>query len=203
MALVDLSVRDLLSAFSSSAPTPGGGSASALAAATGASLLIMVASLPKTRTGAEDERLALASAAKTLTAIRSQLTDAIDADTAAYDQVVAAYKLPKGTPEERQARSAAIQRGLRAATDVPLEVMRAAGASLREAQAVEAHGHSGAKSDVGVAVALLEAGIAGARLNVEINLAGLADAAFVKSAREEVAALTATGSGRPAFRPFP
>ena len=131
MALVDLSVRDLLSAFSSSAPTPGGGSASALAAATGASLLIMVASLPKTRTGAEDERLALASAAKTLTAIRSQLTDAIDADTAAYDQVVAAYKLPKGTPEERQARSVAIQRGLRAATDVPLEVMRAAGASLR------------------------------------------------------------------------
>ena len=79
MALVDLSVRDLLSAFSSSAPTPGGGSASALAAATGASLLIMVASLPKTRTGAEDERLALASAANTLTAIRRQLTDAIDA----------------------------------------------------------------------------------------------------------------------------
>ena len=201
--LVEKTVLQLLDAFSSSAPTPGGGSASALAAATGASLLMMVAALPKTRSGADDERGALAAAHQSLTGIRDQLTAAIDADTAAYDQVVAAYKLPKGTPEERQARRAAIQSGLRAATDVPLEVMRAADASLREAQAIEAHGHSGAKSDVGVAVALLEAGIAGARLNVEINLAGLADAAYVKSAREEVAALTATGSGRPAFRPFP
>jgi formiminotetrahydrofolate cyclodeaminase len=201
MALVDLSVRDLLFAFSSPAPTPGGGSASALAAATGASLLIMVASLPKTRTGAEAERLALASAAETLTAIRTSLTDAIDADTAAYEQVVAAYKLPKRTPEEQQARSAAIQQGLRAATDVPLAVMRAACAALREAHAVEAHGHSGAKSDAGVAIALLNAGLEGARLNVEINLEGLADAAYVKSARETVAALMATESVRPAFRP--
>src|SRR5437868_3560303 len=121
--LVDMNVRELLDAFSSSAPTPGGGTASALAGATGASLLMMVATLPKTRTGSEAERASLASASQSLAAIRQPLIDAIDADTAAYDQVVAAYRLPKATPDEQQARKAVIQRVLRAATDVPLGVM--------------------------------------------------------------------------------
>jgi formiminotetrahydrofolate cyclodeaminase len=191
--LVDMTVRELLDAFSSSAPTPGGGSASALAAATGASLLIMVASLPKTRTGSGEERNALSSAAEALARLREELTEAIDADAAAYDQVVAAYKLPKGTPDEQQARRSAIQRGLRAATDVPLGVMRAAVAASREAKAIEAHGHSGAASDVGVAKALLRAGLDGARLNVETNLGGLADASYVAGVRDAVSQLTATG----------
>ncbi len=86
--LVDMAVRELLDAFSSAAPTPGGGSASALAGATGASLLMMVAALPKTRTGSEVERSSLARASQSLAAIRQQLTDAIDTDAAAYDQVV-------------------------------------------------------------------------------------------------------------------
>src|SRR5438093_12247461 len=102
MTLVDRSVRELLDAFSSSAPTPGGGSASALASAIGASLLTMVASLPKTRGGSEDDAAALASAARVLAGARTELTEAIDADTAAYDEVVRAYKLPKSSPEEQE-----------------------------------------------------------------------------------------------------
>ena len=116
MPLVDRSVRDLLAAFSSPAPTPGGGSASALASAIGASLLLMVAGLPRTRSGSEEDRAALASAAAALAGVRDRLTEAIDADAAAYDQVVAAYKLPKASSEEQLARKAAIQRALRAAT---------------------------------------------------------------------------------------
>src|SRR5258707_704627 len=116
--LADKSVRDLLAAFSSSDPTPGGGSASALTSATGASLLMMVAGLQKTRTQSDDDRAALGAAAAALDGIRRRLTDAIDADTAAYDAVVGAYKLPKATPDEQAARSAAIQRALQAATDV-------------------------------------------------------------------------------------
>lgn len=189
MPLVDLSLRDLLTAFSSSAPTPGGGSASALASATGASLLMMVSALPKTRTGTDDERAALAAAHRILAGIREQLSEAIDADASAYDAVVAAYALPKDTPDAQQARKAAIQKGLRRATDVPLVVMRLSAAGLREAKVVQAHGHSGAASDVGVAVALLRAGLEGARLNVEINLGGLADAGYVSAVRDEVAAL--------------
>src|SRR5258705_3535874 len=123
MLLADKSVRDLLTAFSSADPTPGGGSAAALTSAVAASLLTMVTGLPKTRTGTGDDRAALASAASALAGIRHELTGAIDADAAAYDQVVAAYKRPKGSAEEQTARKDAIQRALRAATDMPLGVM--------------------------------------------------------------------------------
>src|SRR3954454_18063645 len=111
--LLDDSVRDLLAAFSSPDPTPGGGSASALAAAVGASLLMMVAGLPKTRTGAAEEREALTASAAGLARLREALMEAIDRDAAAYDEVVAAYKLAKASPEEQSARKTAIQRALR------------------------------------------------------------------------------------------
>jgi len=190
MRLIDRTAHDLLAAFSSPDPTPGGGSASALASAVGASLLMMVSRLPKTRTGAANERAALEAAHGTLVDIRDALAAAVDADTAAYDQVVSAYKLPKASPDEQQSRKAAIQEALRGATDVPLQVMRASAAALREADTVAAHGHSGAASDVGVAIALLRAGLHGARLNLDINLDGIRDEAYVARVREEAARLT-------------
>jgi len=176
--LADKSVRDLLAAFSSSYPTPGGGSASALASATGASLLLMVAGLQKTRSGSDDDRAALGAAAAALDGVRRQLTGAIDADTAAYNEVVAAYKLPKATPEEQAARKAAIQRALQAATDVPLGVIKQSLRALEEATVVAAHGYKSAASDVGVAIALLTAGATGAKLNVDANLEAITDAAY-------------------------
>ena len=187
--LRDKSVRDLLAAFASSDPTPGGGSASAIASAIGASLLVMVSGLSKTRAGSDDDRAALGGAAAALTGIQQQLTEAVDLDTTAYDGVVAAYKLPKGSAAEQDARKTAIQRALRGATDVPLGVMRLSSAALDQARTVAAHGHRGAASDVGVAVALIGAGFRGARLNVEINLGGLTNAAYVEAVRVEVARL--------------
>ena len=185
--LVDKPFRDLLDAFSSSDPTPGGGSASALASAAGASLLMMVAALPKTRDNTDENRTALHGATTALTGLRQKLMEAIDADTAAYDQVVAAYKLPKSSPEEQQVRKAAIQRALRAATDVPLGVMRLSADALEKSVIVAEHGHRAASSDVGVAIALLKAGAAGARLNVEINLDGITDAAYREAVTREIA----------------
>jgi len=176
--LADKSVRDLLAAFSSSDPTPGGGSASALASATGASLLMMVAGLHKTRSGSDDDRAALGAAAAALDGVRRQLTDAIDADAAAYNEVVGAYKLPKATPEQQAARKAAIQRALQAATDVPLGVIKQSLRALEEATVVAAHGYKSAASDVGVAIALLTAGATGAKLNVDANLEAITDAAY-------------------------
>jgi len=190
MALIDLPTRDLLTAFSSSDPTPGGGSAAALASAVGASLLMMVTQLPKTRSGSDEDRAALAEAGDALTGVRAQLTAAIDADTAAYDQVVAAYKLPKASADEQAARKAAIQQALRAATEVPLGVARLSATALAAAAAIAAHGHRAAASDVGVAVALLRAGARGARLNVEINIGGLSDADYAKTATAEIARLS-------------
>jgi len=188
--LIDRSVRDILAAFSSSDPTPGGGSASALASALGTSLLIMVAGLPKTRSGADAERAALAAATPTLIDLRDRLTAAIDEDTAAYDRVVAAYKLPKATPGQQQARQDAIQQALRAATEVPLTVVRWSAKALRVAETVATNGHAAAASDVGVATALLRAGLHGARLNVEINLDSVKDEAYVDETRRALQELT-------------
>src|SRR3954470_21485224 len=144
MSLTDTPLRDLLTAFSSADPTPGGGSASALASAVGASLLLMVAGLPRTRTGSDEDRAALAKSAAALTGVRERLTAAVDADTAAYDQVVAAYKLPKASADEQAVRKAAIQQALRAATDVPLGVVQLSAVALGEAVAIAAHGHRAA-----------------------------------------------------------
>lgn len=187
--LVDKTVREILAAFSAPDPTPGGGSASALASAVGASLLLMVARLPKTRSGSDEDRAALRDAATAMTRLERALADAIDADASAYDKVVAAFKLPKGTEQEKQARKAAIQEATIAATEVPRGVMRLSASALEHAKAVEAHGNPSAASDVGVAIALLRAGFHGARLNVEINLGSVSDAAYVDGTRAEVATL--------------
>src|SRR5262249_32948623 len=107
-------------------------------------------------------------------------------DTNAYDEVVAAYKLPKATTVEQLERKDAIQRALHTATEVPLAVVRASADALSHARTVEAHGNRNAASDVGVAVALLKAGAHGARLNVEINLASVTDAEYAGAVRTDL-----------------
>lgn len=184
--LVDQTVRDILASFSAPDPTPGGGSASALVSAVGVSLLMMVAGLAKTRNGSDDDRAALAAASAALAAIRDELTTAIDTDTAAYDEVVSAYKRPKATPDEQQTRTAAIQRAMRTATDIPLSVMRLSAAALEHAAAVEACGNRSAASDIGVAIELLNAGRRGAQLNVETNVESLKDRDLVERIRRDV-----------------
>lgn len=175
--LVDKTARDLVAAFAAPTPTPGGGSAAAYAGAMGGALLLMVASLPKTRTNTGEEREALDGAAATLGPLVTTLLNAVDADTAAYNLVVAAFKLPRQTDEEKAARSAAIQAGTRRATEVPLDVMQAATRALQAAAVVARAGNPSAQSDVRVAIELLATAVRGAGYNVDINLSGLKDAA--------------------------
>ena len=196
MSLIDLSARDLLTAFSSGDPTPGGGSAAALSSAIGASLLMMVAGLPRTRNGSEEDRAALTTASAALAEIRAGLSEAIDADADAYDRVVAAYKMPKASAAEQSARKAAIQQALRAATDVPLGVMTLSARAVEQANTVARHGYQPAHSDVGVAIGLLTAGTAGARLNVAVNLETVSDAAYRDATTAAARRLmTAAGDG--------
>jgi formiminotetrahydrofolate cyclodeaminase len=192
--LVDRSLRDLLAAFSSPDPTPAGGSAAALGAAIGASLLLMVSELPRTRRGSDEDRAALALSVTALGTLREALTDAIDSDTTAYQLVVASYRLPKETAEDQAARTAAVQMALRLATDVPLTVMRLSALTLVQADHVAAHGHRAAASDIGVAIALLRAGLEGARLSVEINIGNLSDADYVSTVKEDVGRWKARGT---------
>lgn len=189
--LADKTLRDFLAAVSSPEPAPGGGSAAAFASAMGASLLLMVCGLQRTRSGSDEDRRALDACAAALTGIRQRLTEAVDADTAAYSAVVAAYRRPKGTEADRDARAEAIQRELRGATDVPLSVMGLSAAALAQAQDVAAHGHKAAASDVGVAVVLLGAGLRGAALNVEVNLERVSDPRYADAVRTEARRLAA------------
>jgi formiminotetrahydrofolate cyclodeaminase len=183
--LTALPLSELLAAFRSSDPTPGGGSASALSSAIGASLLAMVAGLPKPRATTSEDLERLAEAGRRCTALAVQLEALIDQDSAAYDLVVGAFRLPKGTEDEKAARGAAIQKALVAATEAPLDVMRRTSEALASAPAVVELGNQNAASDVQVALGLLKAGLLGARQNVEINLGSLKDSAYVERVRAE------------------
>jgi formiminotetrahydrofolate cyclodeaminase len=180
-----MAVMDLIDAFASNDPVPGRGSASALAGAVGTSLLLMVAGMTKTRTGAPEETADLAQASAQLRPLRDRLTGLIDKDSDAYAAVAAAFTLPKATDKEKAARRDAIQAGTLQATEVPLETMRACRDALRHAVIVARNGNRNAASDVGVALELLTAGTRGAALNVDINLEGLTDREYADRAQWE------------------
>jgi methenyltetrahydrofolate cyclohydrolase len=188
--LIDKTVSDLLKAFRSPDPTPGGGSAAALSGAIGASLLAMVAGLPKPRAAGEGEIERLRAAGTRCTQRAEELAALVDRDSEAYDLVVAAYGRPKGTDEEKAARSAAIQEALRAAIAAPMDVMRACAAAAAQGAAVAALGNASASSDVQVGLELLRAGLRGAKLNVEINLGSVKDAAYAAAVRAEAEELS-------------
>lgn len=189
--MTDRTVTSLLEAFSSADPTPGGGSAAALVGATGTALLAMVAGMPKSRTNAIAEREALDHAQTELLALRDTLADLIDRDASAYDLVIAAFRKPKGTDEEKAERKAAVQDATRVATEVPLETMRACVAAMRAGLATAVHGNPSAASDAKVGFRLLMAAAEGARDNVDINLGGLTDTALQTTIRDEAARLMA------------
>jgi formiminotetrahydrofolate cyclodeaminase len=192
MRLTEATVSELLAAFRSSEPTPGGGSAAALAGATGASLLAMVAGLPKPRATAAAELDRLKDAGVRATALASRLESLIDEDSDAYSRVVEAFRLPKSTDQEKAARSAAIQQALTGATETPLTVMRHCVEALALAPTVMELGNENATTDAQVGVGLLKAGLHGAGANVEINLGSLKDTEYVARVREESARLLTT-----------
>ena len=168
MKLIERSVTDFLAAVRSPDPTPGGGSAAALAGAAGASLLAMVAGLPKSRAATEEDLERLRAAGERCVAAAASLEALIDRDAEAYDLVMSAYKKPKATDADKAARSAAIQAAMREAIAAPLEVMRTAAAAAEQGVVIAALGNPSASSDAQVGFALLGAGLRGAKLNVEI-----------------------------------
>jgi formiminotetrahydrofolate cyclodeaminase len=184
--LANLSLADVFDAFSSPAPTPGGGSAAALAGALGASLLAMVAALPKTKNNTPEERASLDAARARILELRSRLVELIDRDAAAYDAVVAAYQRPRATAAEKSARKAAIQDALKLATNVPLETCLAIHDAYLEAGVVAEAGNPSARSDFAVATQLLMTGAQGALLNVETNLGSVTDPEFVAGVVQRV-----------------
>lgn len=175
MSFSTLSLTQFLDRLASAEPTPGGGTAAAVAGAMGTALLIMVAGLPKTRANTDEERAALAGVRERLVPIREALERAADADARAFDEVLAAFRLPKTTDEEQGVRKAAIQRAMGVAIDVPLETLRLAADAIDLAGSVARHGVRSASSDVRVATGLLLAAAEGGAANVRVNLGSVAD----------------------------
>jgi methenyltetrahydrofolate cyclohydrolase len=190
MALTERPVRELIAAIRSPDPTPGGGSASALAGALGAALLAMVAGLGRPSATERHDLERLSAAGQRTAQLSDELTFLVDRDAAAYDGVMAAYKLPKGSDEEKKQRAERIQQALEAAIAAPLNVMRLCTEAADHATVIASFGNTNAASDIRVAAELLTAGLRGARANVDINLASLKNAARVEAIRGEVARLS-------------
>ena len=186
-------VIDLLDAFASNEPVPGGGSAAALAGSLGVSLLVMAAGLPKTRTMAPEEATDIAEASSRLRPLREQLIELVDRDSDAYRAVMAALKLPKDTETDRSARRDAIQAAMREATDVPMDVMRACQQALAGAVVISRNVYTLAASDVGMGVELLVAAVRGCAMGIDGNLAAITDAAYTQQVRTERQQLEADG----------
>ena len=176
----DLTVAQFLDALASPEPTPGGGTAAAIAGATGVALLTMVAGLSKTRHQTGDEAQVLTAVRTPLVSVRERLLTLADVDTESFNQVMAAYRLPRGTDAEKAARKEAVQQALKAATEAPLETLRATAEAVTQAGVVAACGNRSAESDIRVALELLEAAAASAAANVEINLVSLSDEGYRK-----------------------
>jgi formiminotetrahydrofolate cyclodeaminase len=187
--LTDDPLVELFEAFASPSPIPGGGSAAAVASGLGVSLLRMAAMLPRTRTESDEELAAVSGVASALVGLQQQLTARANDDAAAYTRVAAAYKLPKTSGTEQTSRESAIQESLRAATEVPLAIMRLSAGALTLARTVAARRRRAVASDVAVAIAVLRAGTEGANRIVRANLAALSDRHYIDAAGREAASL--------------
>jgi formiminotetrahydrofolate cyclodeaminase len=179
------SLRDLLDAFASTSPAPGGGSAAALAGALGVSLLLMAIGIRTSRPSGSNESLELRDAADRLRSLRPAIASLVDRDAEAYASVIAALRMPVEGEESDLRRRMAFESAMRVATDVPLETMRACRRALREAPVVAAHAIRSTHGDVGVAVELLRAAVRAAGITVDANLASLRDADYISVVKTE------------------
>jgi glutamate formiminotransferase/formiminotetrahydrofolate cyclodeaminase len=188
------SLSDFMEEMAAPTPTPGGGSASALSGAAGASLLAMVAGLTAGKKGYEAVSEEMTQRKQALTPMRSQFTAFIDKDAKAFDRVMAAFKLPKGTDAEKAARSAAIQEATKGACEVPLAVMELAVEALRHGEAIAERGNKTSITDAGVGGLQLQLALKGAYMNVRINLPSIKDAAYVERQKAHAAQLLEEGN---------
>lgn len=170
-----LSLDEFTARLASADPTPGGGSASAVAGAFAAALIAMLARLSLGRGG--DDAL-FTRTAEAMDRARTTLLDLAAQDARAFDAVMVAMRMPRRGEDEKQVRTSAMQRAMRDAADVPLEVAGAAVAVLEAACEILPTANPNAASDGGVAVLLSHAAAQGAIANVRINLVSISDEVY-------------------------
>jgi methenyltetrahydrofolate cyclohydrolase len=189
--MTESSIDEFLDRLASGDPTPGGGSAAAIMGAMGAALVSMVCNVSFGKKGYEAVEPELRNMLAKSEALRARLTAMVADDVAAFDSLMAAYKLPKSSDEEKSRRAETIQASLERATQVPLECARACFAVIEMARRATDLGYKHVISDVGVGVAAADAALRSAALNVFINAPALKDRAFAEQAVSEIKQLLA------------
>jgi formiminotetrahydrofolate cyclodeaminase len=184
--LADLSIEDATLALASEAPTPGGGSAAAIAAALGASLTAMVARLSQDRPPYAAHAALHAEAVSVADDARRRLLELADADASAYAAYRAARRMPHATDVEKASRDAASRVAARQAAGVPLAVVQDCQALVELVERLVGRSNAAAASDLGVAALLLECAARGAAANALVNLPAVGDEAFAAAVRTEV-----------------
>lgn len=188
----DSNIEQFLDQLASKSPTPGGGSVAAIMGSMGAALVSMVCHLTMGKpayAAVEAEMLRVLEQAER---VRSRLAGMVQADVAVFDQVMAAYRLPKETDAEKQSRSAAIQSALTAATQVPLECARLCVEVMQLSKVVAEQGNQGVVTDAGVAVVAAYAALKSSELNVKVNAGSIKDEAFASASLAELNGLLAS-----------
>jgi len=203
--LVTMTVKDFVDEVSIDSPAPGGGSVAALSGALGAALAGMVGNLsankrklgiphhPRKQYGEMLEELY--EACSEAQDIKDKLVDAVDEDTHAFNEVIAALQMPKGTPGEKEARKKALQEGYKSAARVPLRTVELCTKVFPIARLMAEHGNPSSITDVAVAALMANAGIKGAVLNVQINLTSIKDEEFVREMEKDLEHYLRLGDG--------
>ncbi len=187
--LIEKSVRDFIEAVASKAPAPGGGSVAALTGSLGSALTAMVGNLTIGRKAYEAlDEITKSKLDKNLDKANNlveRLNHLVDEDTKSFNGVMAAFKMPKETEEEKSNRSKAIQEATKEALEVPLETAKKCLEVIRLQKAFAEFGNKNAITDVGVGALLGYAGLEGALFNVKINLSGIKDIEYVEKINNE------------------
>jgi len=191
------SVDQFLDALASKEPAPGGGSGAALGGALAAALVSMVCNLTIGKKGYEDVQEPVADLLRKSEAIRNELPQLLEADTQVYGKVMAAYRQPRKTPEQKRARNIAMQGALKEATEVPLSIAERCAQVVELSLPAAEMGNQWAVSDAGVGVLLADASMRAALLNVYINLSSIKDKDYVQQTLAHVETIT---GGKDEFR---
>jgi formiminotetrahydrofolate cyclodeaminase len=179
-------LETFLDELASGAPTPGGGSAAAIMGAMGAALVSMVCNVTLGKKGHEAVEAEMKSVRDESEKLRLRLTALVAEDVAAFDALMAAYRLPKSSEDDKSQRAAAIQSSLRGATETPLACARACAEVVALSRRAGEKGYAGVISDAGVGVLAANTALRSAALNVYINAPSLKDRAFADAATAEL-----------------
>jgi glutamate formiminotransferase/formiminotetrahydrofolate cyclodeaminase len=179
-SLVDLTCKGFANETASESPAPGGGSISAYIGALGVSLATMVANLSSHKIGWDERWEEFSNWAEKGQKLKDELLFLVDEDTRSFNRIMDAFGLPKETPEEKAARTDAIQEATKYAIEVPFKTMQKAYESMEVIKAMVETGNPNSVTDAGVGALCARSAVMGAFLNVKVNAAGLKDKTFVK-----------------------